>query len=201
MSLSITLLIIIANALLSVTAFQNRQFFYKLDFQPYMIVRKQEWYRFVSHAFLHADWAHLAVNMFVLYQFGQFVEQAFAGLFGTKWMLYFPMLYLGGILFSTIPGFARQRDNYNYHGVGASGAVSAIVYAFILIEPMAPLGLLFIPFRIPAWLFGLLYLALEYYLDKNSNSQIAHSAHYYGAVFGVIFTFLLEPALLLRFFE
>jgi len=194
-----TLFILIANAMLSIPAFNNRELFFKLDFQPYMIVRNRQWYRFISHAFIHADWGHLAINMFVLYQFGKTVEVAFESLFGSIWMLYFAMLYVGGILFSSLPGYARNRGNHNYHGVGASGAVSAIVYAFILIQPTAQLGLLFIPFRLPAWLFGLLYLALEYYLDKNSNSHIAHSAHYYGAVFGVVFTFLLEPELLFRF--
>lgn len=198
--MSITLIILVGCALASISAFNNRDLFFKLDFQPYMIVQKKEWYRFVSHAFIHADWGHLVINMFVLYQFGKYVEGAFAALFPEKWILYFIMLYLGGILFSSLPGFARHRENYAYHGVGASGAVSAIVYAFILIEPTAPLGIIFIPIHIPAWIFGLLYLGLEYYLDKNSKSHIAHSAHYFGAIFGVVFTFVLEPQLLLRFF-
>ncbi|NQV52433.1 MAG: rhomboid family intramembrane serine protease [Flavobacteriales bacterium] len=198
--MSITLVILVACVLASVSAFNNRDIFFKLDFQPYMIDQRKQWYRFISHAFIHADWGHLVINMFVLYQFGKFVEGAFAALFPDKWVLYFLMLYVGGILFSTIPGYARNRKNYAYHGVGASGAVSAIVYAFILIDPMAPLGIFLIPFHIPAWIFGLLYLALEYYLDKNSKSHIAHSAHYFGAVFGLVFTFILEPQLLLRFF-
>lgn len=198
--MSITLIILVACVLASVSAFNNRDIFFKLDFQPYMIDQRKQWYRFISHAFIHADWGHLVINMFVLYQFGKFVEGAFAALFPDKWVLYFLMLYVGGILFSTIPGYARNRMNYAYHGVGASGAVSAIVYAFILIDPMAPLGIILIPIHIPAWIFGLLYLGLEYYLDKNSKSHIAHSAHYFGAVFGLVFTFILEPALLLRFF-
>ncbi|MEX2596752.1 MAG: rhomboid family intramembrane serine protease [Salibacteraceae bacterium] len=198
--MTITLFILIATAAVSIPAFNNRQLFFKLDFQPYMIQRNNQWYRFLSHAFLHADWGHFVINMFVLYQFGKFVEQFYAQLFGTTWIVFFLMLYIGGILFSSIPGYVRHKNNYSYHGVGASGAVSAVVYAFILMEPMAPLGLLFIPFQIPAWIFGLLYLALEFYLDKNSNSPIAHSAHYYGAIFGVVFTFLLKPELLFRFF-
>ena len=198
--MSITLVILVACVLASVSAFNNRDIFFKLDFQPYMIDQRKQWYRFISHAFIHADWGHLVINMFVLYQFGKFVEGAFAALFPDKWVLYFLMLYVGGILFSTIPGYARNRMNYAYHGVGASGAVSAIVYAFILIDPMAPLGIILIPIHIPAWIFGLPYLGLEYYLDKNSKSHIAHSAHYFGAVFGLVFTFILEPALLLRFF-
>ncbi len=199
--MSITLVILIATGLISASALNNRELFYKLDFQPFMIDRNKQWYRFLTHAFLHADWGHLVVNMFVFYQFGKMVESYFELFFGPRWIVYFCLLYLGGILFSTIPGYARNRTNYNYHAVGASGAVSAIVYAFILMEPMAPLGLFLIPFRIPAWIFGLLYLALEYYLDKNSKSNVAHSAHYFGAVFGLLFTFILKPELLLRFFQ
>lgn len=198
--MSITLFIVIACALASISAFNNRELFFKLDFQPYMIVRNEQWYRFVSHAFIHADWGHLMVNMFVLYQFGKLVEGYYKALFGAMWWWLFILLYLGGILFSSIPGYARNRGNYNYHGVGASGAVSAIVYAFILMEPFAPLGILFIPFQLPAWIFGLLYLALEYYLDKNSKSRIAHSAHYFGAIFGLLFTFMLKPSLLFNLF-
>lgn len=198
--MSITLILLILCVLLSVSAFNNRTLFFRLDFQPYMIDQKKEWYRFMSHAFIHADWGHLVINMFVLYQFGKFVEGSFAALFPDKWILYYLLLYVGGILFATLPGYARNRNNYAYHGVGASGAVSAVVYAFILIEPTAPLGILFIPISLPAWVFGLLYLGLEYYLDKNSKSHIAHSAHYFGAIYGVVLTFILEPQLLLRFF-
>ena len=199
--MSMTLVILAACVLLSVACFNNRELFFKLDFQPYQIEQRREWYRFISHAFIHADWGHLVINMFVLYQFGRMVEFFYADLFYEKWPLYFGMLYLGGILFSTLPAYARHRSNYTYHGVGASGAVSAVVYAFILFEPMAPLGIIFIPIRIPAWIFGLLYLGVEYYLDRNSKSHIAHSAHFMGAVFGAVFTFILEPQLLFRFFE
>jgi len=199
--MTITLFIVLATALVSITALSNRELFFKLDFQPYMIEHKKQWYRFLSHAFIHADWGHLAVNMFVLYQFGKLVEAYYAALFGEKWMFYFGMLYLGGILFSAIPGYARNRNNYNYHGVGASGAVSALVFSFILMEPMAPLGIIFIPIRMPAFVFGLLYLALEMYLDRNKRSPIAHSAHYFGGIFGLVFTAALEPQLILRFFE
>lgn len=199
--MTITLFIVVACVLLSVTALSNRELFFKLDFQPYLIQRNNQWYRFLTHAFIHADWGHLAVNMFVLYQFGKLVEGYYETLFGEKWMPYFILLYLGGIMFSALPGYARHKGNYNYHGVGASGAVSAVVFAFILMEPMAPLGIIFIPIRMPAFVFGLLYLALEMYLDKNKRSPIAHSAHYFGGIFGLVFTAAMEPQLVLRFFE
>ena len=197
--MSFTLFIVLANALVSITALNNRDLFLKLDFQPYLIQRNNQWYRFISHAFVHADWGHLAVNMYVLYQFGKLVETYYEQLFPGMWQVYFVLLYLGGILFSTIPGYARNKENFNYHGVGASGAVSAVVFSFILMEPMAPLGIIFIPISMPAIVFGLLYLALEVYLDRNIKSNIAHSAHYFGGLFGVVFTVLIEPELVLQY--
>ena len=197
--MSFTLFIVLANALVSITALNNRDLFLKLDFQPYLIQRNNQWYRFISHAFVHADWGHLSVNMYVLYQFGKLVETYYEQLFPGMWQVYFVLLYLGGILFSTIPGYARNKENFNYHGVGASGAVSAVVFSFILMEPMAPLGIIFIPISMPAIVFGLLYLALEVYLDRNRKSNIAHSAHYFGGLFGVVFTVLIEPELVLQY--
>lgn len=200
--MSITLILIIANVALSVPAFSNKELFYKLDLQPYMIKHRKQWHRFLSHAFLHVDYGHLVVNMYVLYIFGKMVESNYQDLFGTKWILYFGMLYLGGILFSALPGFGRHQDNFNYHSVGASGAVSAVVYSFILMEPFRELGLLFIPgLRFDAIWFGLLYLALEIYLDRRGESRVAHSAHYFGGIFGFVFTLILEPSLFLRLFQ
>lgn len=193
--MTITLFILIANVLVSVSALNNRDLFYKIDFQPYMIQRSRQWYRFLSHAFVHANWPHLLINMWVLYFLGSDAEAGFRIHFGDRWIPYFLMLYLGGILFSAIPGYARNKDNYHYHAVGASGAVSALVFSYIVLWPQAELGLLFIPFKLPAVVFGALYLGLEIYLDRNRNSNIAHSAHYFGAIFGLIFTVALKPQL------
>ena len=190
--MTLSLLLLAANVLISITCFRNRELFFKLDFQPYMVVRNNQWYRFISHAFVHADGYHLVVNMYVLYAFGKLVESGFAEHFGQMAVPYFVLLYVGGILFSSIPGFVRNRENYNYHGVGASGAVSAIVFAFILMEPFAPLSLIFIPF------FGL-YLVYEVYMDRNRQSNIAHSAHYFGAIFGIVFTAAMKPDLILQY--
>lgn len=198
--MTITIILIALNAIVSLACFSNRELFYKLDFQPYSIEKNKEWHRFITHAFVHADFTHLLVNMYVLYNFGDTVLSAFGYYLGSKGTFYFTLLYLGGILFSTIPGYARNRDNYHYHGVGASGAVSAVVYAFIVMFPTQSLRFIFIPIDIPAWLFGLGYLVLEYYLDKNSKSHIAHSAHYFGALFGAILTFALHPDFILKYF-
>ncbi|GAB5538793.1 MAG: rhomboid family intramembrane serine protease [Salibacteraceae bacterium] len=201
--MSLTVIILLANVLVSLSALRNSELFFKIDFQPYMIVRNNQWYRFVTHAFVHADGFHLAVNMYVLYTFGRTVESSFQMLYGANLgIAYFILLYIGGVFFSAIPGYARNRENYNYHGVGASGAVSAIVFAYILINPMQKLGLIFIPgIGIPAFIFGGLYLVYEVYMDRNRNSRIAHSAHYYGAIFGFVFTAATKPELVLRLFE
>ncbi len=197
--MSITLFILIANILVSISCLQNREYFFKLDFQPYLIERNKEWYRFLSHAFVHADGMHLVVNMYVLYTFGKTVEAQYASLFGDMWIPMFLLLYFGGVLFSAIPGYARNRDNYSYHGVGASGAVSAIVFTYILMNPMRPLGLIILPgFHLPAIVFGALYLLYEIYADRNKKSPIAHSAHYFGAIFGVIFTASMKPELIVN---
>lgn len=199
--MTIPMILIALNVVVSLLCFSNRDLFFKLDFQPYSIVRNKEWHRFVTHAFVHADFTHLLVNMYVLYNFSNTVYDAYGYYLGPKGTFYFSLLYLGGILFSTIPGFARHRENYSYHGVGASGAVSAVVYAFIVMFPTQSLRFILIPIDIPAWVFGIGYLILEYYLDKNSKSHIAHSAHYFGALFGVIMTVAINPDFVLKYLD
>ena len=100
------LLILAANVILSIACFNNQELFYKLDFQPYEILRKKEWYRFITHAFMHADYTHLAVNMYVLYFFGESVYEAYTYYFQDQGLVFFVLLYFGGILFSSIPGLS-----------------------------------------------------------------------------------------------
>lgn len=200
--MSLTFYILLANVLVSVACLQNRELFFKLDFQPYMVKRKQQWYRILSHAFVHADGFHLVVNMYVLYTFGKTVEAQYSGLFGPLWPAFFLLLYVGGILFSAIPGYVRNHNNHLYHGVGASGAVSAVVFTYILINPTNELTLIFLPgLGIPAAIFGLLYLGYEVYMDKRKSGPIAHSAHYFGAMYGLILTAALKPQLILNLVE
>jgi membrane associated rhomboid family serine protease len=136
--------------------------------------------------------------MFVLYNFGENVEVYFKYFFGElKGIFYYLLLYLGGILFSNIISYKRHSDNPAYTAVGASGAVSAVVFSFILIAPFQMLYL-FMSIPIPALLFALLYLFYEHYMDKKGNTGIAHDAHFTGALFGLFFTILLEPYLVIE---
>lgn len=172
----------------------------KLTFSPYDIKRSNQWYRIISHAFIHGDFFHLALNMFVLYQFGKILELDFIYLFSERGQFYFFLLYFGSILFSTILSYHRHQDNPGYQSLGASGAVSAIVFATILIHPWSPLGFFLIPIRIPAFIFGILYISAEIIMDKKAKNNIAHDAHFMGALFGIIFLSLLEPVFLKNIF-
>lgn len=196
MHISITLIIIIITCIVSIRCFGDKETFYKLAYSPYEIKHNKSNYKFLTHALVHADFIHLFFNMFVLYNFGENVEIYFNYFFGNlKGSFYFLLLYIGGIFFSNIISYKRHHENPNYTAVGASGAVSAIVFSFILISPFQMLYL-FMSIPIPAVLFALLYLLYEHYMDKRGNTGIAHDAHFAGAIFGFLFTFMLQPSLL-----
>ena len=198
----ITNSLILVSVVVSILAFQNRELFVKLLFSPYITRANKEWHRFFTHAFVHADWPHLLVNMYVLYSFGTALENYyFSALFDSKAKFYFILLYVGGILASSYPSFEKHKNDTGYSSVGASGAVSAIVFSFILINPAQEMGLLLLPFRVPGFLFGILYLFYSWYMAKKQVDNIGHDAHFWGAVFGVAFTALLKPALITTFFE
>lgn len=144
---------------------------------------------------------HLLVNMFVLYSFGRVVEHAYAYHFGAAAVFYYALLYLGGIAFAVLPAMRRYAREPFYRAVGASGAVSAVLFASIVLMPMSKIYIFLIPIGIPAFIFGPLYLALEVYLDKRGGDNVAHHAHYWGALFGAAFTIVLKPSLVLHFFQ
>jgi membrane associated rhomboid family serine protease len=197
----ITTIIIIACIAFSLLAFNNANVFTKYLLSPYATYHNKQYYRLFTHAFLHGDYMHLAFNMYALYLFGQVLEeQYFPALFQNKAMFYYILLYVGGIFFSSLFDFIKQKDNPSYSSVGASGAVTAIVFSAILINPTMGMGIIFIPVFIPAWLFGVLYLVYSWYMGKRQLDNIGHNAHFWGAVFGFVFTILLKPTLLSRFF-
>lgn len=194
---SITLIIIVITALLSIAAFSDGRLFSALLFEPFVIKSRNQWYRFITHAFIHANWPHLAVNMFVLYMFGRNVEMLLPYITAQPPLLHYLMLYVGGILFSTIPAYQRNVNDPGYRAVGASGAVSAVLFAQIIMLPTNPVYFMFIPFPIPAYIFGILYLVYSYYMDKRGGDNVAHDAHFFGAVYGILYMVMLDPSLVL----
>ena len=190
----ITWFIIGITAFVSYMAFQNRELAVKLQFNAAKIIQEKEYYRLVTHAFIHANWSHLIVNMLVLYFFGPNIESYLGYYFGSKATAYFLLLYFGGILASNIWGLIKHKNNYYYNAVGASGAVSAVLFAFIFFDPLQKLLLFFIV-PIPGILFAFGYMIYSYQMSKKENDNVAHDAHLLGALFGFIFPILLKPEL------
>jgi membrane associated rhomboid family serine protease len=189
----ITYLIIGITVVVSIIAFQRRDIFNQLKFNAYDIKVYKKYYRFLSYGLVHADWMHLFINMFVLYSFGDIVSQFFDYHFGIKGNVYFVLLYMGGLAFSTLFDFGKYKNDPYYNAVGASGAVAAIVFSSILLYPSGKIFLFFIPIGIPSPLFGVLYLAYSVYMGKKGTDNIGHNAHFWGAIYGLIFTIAIKP--------
>lgn len=197
----IVYLIILITFIVSIVAFNDSSLFDKLRFNAFDIKYNKQPWRFLTYGFLHVDWMHLLVNMFVLYSFGELVFTYFKIFFGLKATFYFIILYAGGIVFATIADFKRYKDNVSYNAVGASGAVSAVVFSSIILHPSGSMYLLFIPFAIPSVIFGIIYLIYSAKMAKKANDNIGHSAHFWGALFGIIYTIVLNPNLANRFLD
>jgi len=195
----ITIGIILITAVISIVAFSNRDLYRRLLFNPYDVHHFRHAYRFLTHGLVHADWIHLLVNMMVLYSFGAVVELYYLEVFGTKGYLYFVLLYLGGLVLSSTPSYGKYKDDYSYSAVGASGAVSAIVFASIVFDPLNKIYLFMLPVGIPSIIFGILYLVYSWYMAKKNVDNIGHDAHFWGAVFGFGFTIIMKPALFMHF--
>lgn len=197
----ITLLLIVLIAITSIIAFRNQNLMIKGWFSPYDIKRFGQYQRFITHIFLHASWEHLIFNLLTFYFFGTFVERQFHYLFGKYAnILFITEFFLIGII-ATIPSYFKNKNNSYYRAVGASGAISGILFTSILIYPTNKIYIMFIPIGIPGYIFGLLYLAFSYYMSKRGNDFISHDVHFYGAVAGFVLPLLLKPILLIYFFN
>lgn len=218
--MSLTLIIVGFTALISIQAFNSQQMYHALMHHPFTEKREGQWYRFVTSGFVHGSWGHLLINMFVLWQFGTIVEEVFtvgfatsgqvAGeavtlrnppLFGpTLGRVVFILLYLACIVIGDLPSYYKHQDNPQYAAIGASGGVSGILFAFVVFQPWDMLLLYFI-IPIPAVLAAVLYLVYSSWAARNSNDNIGHDAHFWGAVTGFVGTLVLAPAQIPLFFE
>jgi membrane associated rhomboid family serine protease len=196
----ITYIIIGITAVVSFLAFQNVSLMEKLQFNAAQVVHRKQYYRLISHAFVHVSWTHLIVNMLVLYFFGRNVESYFGYFFENKADIYFIVLYIGGLLISNVWSLIKHQNDYYYNAVGASGAVSAVLFTFIFLDPWEMLYL-FAIIPIPGIVFGVGYLIYSYQMGKRKSDNVAHDAHFLGAVFGFVFPIILKPDLFSRFIE
>lgn len=192
-------IIIGITVVVSFLAFSNEGLRNKLILNPYIMKRKNEFFRLLTSGFIHADIGHLAFNMITFYFFAPVVLSYFAYYFGANGTLLFIALYLGAMALGSLPDYFTYQDQPHYNALGASGGVSGVVMASILMEPLNKLYLMFIPIGIPGFIFGILYLLYSYYQSRNANDNIGHRAHLWGAVFGIVFTALLRPAFIGEF--
>ncbi len=202
--MSITLFLVIITCSVSIYAFGKPEMFAKLTFNAYAIRQKKEYVRILGHAFIHTGWLHLGINMFVLWQFGQAAEEIFNNplLFPRYFSfgkLIFVLLYFSAVIISSLPAFFKRKNNPGYNAAGASGAVSALVFCLILIFPRLPMGIIFIPVKIPAFILGFLYLIYSFFMSQKASSGIAHDAHFSGAVYGFIYPLFFNPQLAQNF--
>lgn len=188
MGLTITLILVGMTVLISYQAFNDRNMKAKLMLYPVGMKRSGEYYRFLSSGFIHADWMHLIINMYVLYTFGEMIEPLFDKLFGQPWgRIYFLLVYVGSIIFGSIPSYFKHQDNSAYAALGASGGTSGVVFAFIVFAPWE--WFIFPP--LPGVLMAIGYLWYSSYMGKRGGDNIGHDAHFWGAVFGFVSTIVL----------
>ena len=202
MQLSITVILIGIISIISIMAFNNNSQMNKLIFHPYTVKREGQWYRFISSAFIHGDWMHLLFNMFTLYWFGQLIELGvLKRQFGqeTGAILYIA-LFLVGVIVAHLPTYQKHKDSPHYRSLGASGGVSAVLFACIMFFPLEDICIYGI-LCIPGFIIGPLYLVYTYYRGKQGNDNINHDAHLYGALFGILFSLIIQPTVLGDFFR
>jgi membrane associated rhomboid family serine protease len=192
MHLDITTIIIIITALVSIGGFSNQKIIDDLIFYPPAVSQRNQWYRFFSCGLIHADVAHLIFNMISLYLFGRFVEESFMKIFGENGKWIYLLMYISALFISLLPTYFKHKNNYNYRSLGASGAVSTVVFAGLMVAPGVEVGLFFIPPIIPGFIFGPLYLLITAWLDKAGKDNINHSAHLWGALYGIAFIIVAE---------
>jgi len=186
MTFSVTLMILIVTCLISIACFSNRELFDKLKHYPVAEHRSGEYYRMITSGFVHGSWWHLGINMFVLHEFGRTVENLFVSKYGMAigGAIYL-VVYIIMIVTGDLPSYKKHENNPGYASIGASGAVSGILFMYILQYPWRNLYLYFaIP--VPAIILGVLYLWYSSWASKNQRDMIDHDAHFYGAVAGII---------------
>ncbi|KIO76485.1 peptidase [Pedobacter lusitanus] len=185
-------LIFIFTLVTSIYAFNDSSLYGKFMLHPYSVYRRNNVYTLITSGLIHGSWMHLIFNMFTFYFFAFSLE-------ATVGSLRFGLIYFIGLILSDIPSVIKHKDDFHYHSLGASGAISAVLFSYILFYPLNTL--MIFPLPVPIWsaLFGVLYLVYSYYMSKNSRDNINHDAHLFGAITGIIITILVVPNIIPHF--
>lgn len=197
---SVTLILVSVISVISIICFYSASLMSRFQFSAFQVYHKKQYYRLLSHAFLHANWEHLIVNMIVLLSFGSVVEKYFQYYFGTDGNNYYLLLFFGSVIFSSLWSLYNEKNNFYYNAVGASGAVSAILFTAIFFDPWSSIyffGIL----PIPGILFGGLYLYYSWYMSRKKLDNVGHDAHFLGALFGFFLPMIIRPSLLMNFID
>lgn len=195
MNLSINLLIVVITVVVSLLAFRDSRLIRQLSMVP-PAVESGQYYRLVTYGFVHADGMHLAFNMITLYFFGRLTEQLLTQIMGAGG---YPLFYLAALLISILPSYLKHREDTRYLSLGASGAVSAVLFIYVLVAPWSMIFVFFLP--VPSIVFAVLYVLYSLWMDRRGSDSINHSAHLIGGAFGIVFMLIVEPKLALLFVE
>jgi membrane associated rhomboid family serine protease len=187
-----TYLIIAFTIFVSYQGFKSDDFFRRYMFNAFLIYQNKDYKRLITHGFLHADWTHLIFNMFTLFFFGDYVEDTFIALYGRIGSVIYLLFYLSAIPLASLISLIKYRNMHYYNSVGASGAVSAILFAAILFFPDMRIMMLLLPIPIPGYIFAIVFLAYSHYMSKQNHDNVNHDAHFVGSVYGLIFPILLH---------
>jgi membrane associated rhomboid family serine protease len=185
-------LILIFTVVTSIYAFNDHTLYGKFMLHPYSVYRKNKLYTLITSGMIHSDWMHLIFNMMTFFFFA-FTLEAQIG----SWR--FGLIYFLSLVLSDIPSVMKHKNDFWYNSLGASGAISGVLFSYILFYPLSKLYLFFIPIGIPAVLFGGLYLMYCVYASKQSRDNINHDAHFFGALTGIIITILIIPGIVPHF--
>ncbi len=185
-------LFVITIAISLYTIYRNNLLYFKWLLSPVRVVREKKYYLLITSGFLHADLMHLLFNMLTFYFFGFRLEQAIGS-------VNFLLIYFLSMILSSIPTVIKHKDNHEYGSVGASGAISGILFSFILLSPSSGIMIFPLPIPMPAWFFGILYLLWSYFAAKRAKDNINHDAHFYGALTGIVMMLMLYPGVIKHF--
>ncbi len=199
--MSLTLLLLILTVAVSAWAFEDPMVFYKFQHHPFTEIRQKEYFRWLTSGFLHADYMHLGINMFVFYQFGGIVEQYYTTVFeGLTGRILYLVLYAGSIIAGALPSYFKHQNNESYVAVGASGGVAGIMFAFALFSPASKImmwGIKALSLYTIIW--AVLYLIYEQWAGRRGRDNIGHDAHFWGAIFGFVASAMIIPNALPHF--